>query len=83
VRERQRLYRGQEYSADLLTRVKVEFAVSDGAASSVSNEILTILAPDQIAISTLDEVITMPAGSHTLPTRDSAHQSSDTSRVFH
>jgi nitrogen regulatory protein PII len=84
VRERQRLYRGQEYSADLLTRVKVEFAVSDGAASSVSREIFTMLAPDRIAISTLEEVITAATGSdHAMQITDPKHRVSETTRVFH
>ena len=61
VRERQCLYRGQEYSLDLLSRVKVEFAVLDEDAKPVAQHLLTMLAPDRIAISTVDEVISMSA----------------------
>jgi nitrogen regulatory protein PII len=56
VKERQRLYGGQEYTLDLLSRVKVEFAILDEDAKQVAQNILTLVAPDTIAISALDEV---------------------------
>ena len=57
--ERRRFYRGQEHTLDLLSRVKVEFAIFDGDAKPVAQNILTLVAPDSIAISSLDEVISM------------------------
>jgi nitrogen regulatory protein PII len=62
VKERQRLYRGEEYTLDLVSRVKVEFAVFDADAKPVALNILTLTAPDTIAIFALDELITMSAG---------------------
>jgi nitrogen regulatory protein PII len=63
VKERQRLYRGQEYTLDLLSRVKVEFAVFDGDAKSVAQHVLKLAAPDRIAIFALDELITTSTSS--------------------
>jgi nitrogen regulatory protein PII len=57
--ERRRFYRGQEYNLELLSRIKVEFAVFDGDAKPVAQDLLTLVAPDSIAISALDEVISM------------------------
>jgi nitrogen regulatory protein PII len=59
LRERQRLYRGQEYTLDLLSRVKVEFAVFDDEAKRVAQNILTLTAPDTIAIFALDKLISV------------------------
>lgn len=57
--ERRRFYRGQEYNLDLLARVKVEFAVYDEDAKPVAQNLLTLVAPDSIAIFALDEVISI------------------------
>ena len=74
VRERQRLYRGQEYTLDLLSRVKVEFAVLDEDAKQVAQNILTLTAPDTIAILALDELITLSTNSgHTVPRSRTEH----------
>ena len=59
VQERRRVYRGQEYDLDLLSGVKVEFAVFDGEAQPVARNLLTLVAPDSIAIYALDEVISV------------------------
>jgi nitrogen regulatory protein PII len=68
VAERRRFYRGQEYNLDLLSRVKVEFAVFDGDAKPVAQALLTLVAPDSIAISVLDEVISMSSSAdHAVP----------------
>jgi nitrogen regulatory protein PII len=63
ISERRRLYRGQQYTVELLSRIKVEFTVIDQAARSVARDILATLAPDRIAISTLDEVLDTSAGA--------------------
>jgi len=57
--ERRGFYRGQEYNLDLLSRVKIEFAVFDREATPIAQELLAVLAPDSIAISPLDEVISI------------------------
>jgi nitrogen regulatory protein PII len=57
VKERRRLYRAHEYTLDLIAGVKVEFVASDQDAMRVAHEILTLVAPDTIAIFSLDEVM--------------------------
>jgi nitrogen regulatory protein PII len=59
VKERQRLYRGQEYTLDLLPRVKIEFALLDEDAKPVVRNLLTLVTPDTVAIFPLDQLITM------------------------
>jgi nitrogen regulatory protein PII len=59
VKERRRLYRGQEYTLDLLPRVKVEFALLDEDAKPIVQNFLTLVTPDSIAIFPLDQLITM------------------------
>jgi nitrogen regulatory protein PII len=59
VKERQRLYRGQEYTLDLLPRVKVEFALLDEDTKLIVQNLLTLVTPDSIAIFPLDQLITM------------------------
>jgi nitrogen regulatory protein PII len=83
-RERQRLYRGHQYAVDLLSRVKVQFAVVDGAAKSLARDLITLLTPDSIAVSTLDEVISMPAGAdHTVSISHTERGASEMTRVIH
>lgn len=68
VRERQRLYRGQEFALNLLARVKVEFAIADGNAKAVAEQLLRLTEPDTIRIYSLDHVITIPTtNAHDLP----------------
>jgi nitrogen regulatory protein PII len=57
VRERRRRYRGQEYTLDLLSGVKVEFVTYDEEARRVAENILAEIAADSIAIFSLDEII--------------------------
>jgi nitrogen regulatory protein PII len=59
VKERQRLYRGQQYTLDLLPRVKVEFALLDEDTKPIIQNLLTLVTPDSIAIFLLDQLITM------------------------
>ncbi len=81
--ERRRLYRGHQYAVDLLSRVKVQFPVVDEVAKSLARELINLLAPDSVAISTLDE-ITMPASTnHTVPLSHTATSSVETARVIH
>jgi nitrogen regulatory protein PII len=59
VAERRRFYRGQEYDLELLSRIKVEFALFDKEAKSVAQDLLGLIAPDSIAISPLEEVVSI------------------------
>ena len=74
MKERQRLYRGKEFTLDLISRVKVEFAVFDDDAKRVAENILSLAAPDRIAILALDELITMSSSSgQTVPRSRTEH----------
>jgi nitrogen regulatory protein PII len=83
--ERRRLYRGQEYAVDLLARIKVELRVIDQAAKSVARDILAMLAPDRIAISTIDEVLSASVGADhdDLSIAPAERGSSEIPRVIH
>jgi nitrogen regulatory protein PII len=84
LKERQRLYRGQEYSLDLLSRVKVEFAVFDDDARRVAQNILTLAAPDSIAIFALDELIMMSSSSgQRIPRSRTEHGDSEVPSILH
>ena len=85
LRERQRLYRGQEYILDLLSRVKVEFAMPDEDARPVAQNILALVDPDTIAISALDEVINMSSSSRSsvTPSRTNCRVSSMSGVIHH
>lgn len=68
VKELGRVYRGHEYTLDLLSRLKVEFTVVDEDAKKVAQNLLTLIAPDSVAISTLDELISIsPTVGHGVP----------------
>jgi len=82
--ERRRLYRGHQYAVDLLSRVKVQFSVVDEVAKALARELINLLAPDSIAISTLDEIVGMPASAnHTVPLSHSASSPTESARVIH
>jgi nitrogen regulatory protein PII len=84
VKERQRLYRGQEYTLDLLSRVKVEFAIFDEDARRVAQNIFALAAPDSIAIFALDELITMSTSSdQTVPRSRTENGDSDMPAITH
>jgi nitrogen regulatory protein PII len=84
VKERQRLYRGQEYTLDLLSRVKVEFAVLDQDAKRVTQNILALAAPDSIAIFALDELITMSTSDgQTVPRSRTEHGDYEVPSLIH
>jgi len=60
--ERQRLYRGQAFTSDLLVRSKVEFAVFDEDAENVVHELIGAVRPDSISIFKIDQVIVLDRG---------------------
>lgn len=57
--ERRRLYRGQEFTVDLLSRLKVEFVVFDDDAKAIVHALLELLRPESVAIFKIDEVVRM------------------------
>lgn len=61
--ERQRLYRGQEFTVDLLERSKVEFAVCDDDATRIVHELITAVRPDSISIFKLDTMVSLERGN--------------------
>jgi nitrogen regulatory protein PII len=84
VKERRRLYRGQEYTLDLLSRVKVEFAIQDEYARPAAQSILTLVAPDTIAIFPLDEVISMTAtASSSVPRSRTERGAPEVASIIH
>lgn len=84
VKERKRLYRGTEYNPDLLARVKVEFAVFDEQVQRLAQEVLTLISPDSIAISPLEEVISMSSiAGHRVPRSRTEQRSSEVVTVMH
>ena len=84
VRERRRLYRGQEYTLDLLSGVKVQFAVLDEDAKQVAQNLLTLVAPDSIAISAIDEVISMStSASDSVPRSRTERGASEMTSIRH
>jgi hypothetical protein len=61
VKERPRLFRGQEYSLDLVSGVKVEFVASDEDAREVAENIFALVAPERVVMWPLDALINIPA----------------------
>jgi nitrogen regulatory protein PII len=57
VKERRRLYRGQEYTLDLLPAAKVEFIASDDGAKVITQNILALITPERVMVSSLDEIV--------------------------
>src|ERR1700730_8844856 len=55
--ERQRLYRGQAYTLDLLAKTKVEFAVLDQDAERIVHTVMTTVHPDSISTFNIEELV--------------------------
>jgi nitrogen regulatory protein PII len=60
-KECRRLYRGQEYTRDLLSGIKVEFVARDDDARQVAENLVGLIAPERVAIFSLDEIISITA----------------------
>jgi nitrogen regulatory protein PII len=82
-KERRRLYRGQEYTRDLLSGIKVEFVASDEDARQVAQNILHLVAPDRVAIFSLDEIISIPTRASEVVPRSSGERSASIASVTH
>lgn len=61
-RERQRLYRGQTFTSDVLVRSKVEFAVFDEDAEHMVHALKETVRPDSICVYKIDQVIVLDRG---------------------
>jgi nitrogen regulatory protein PII len=61
--ERQRLYRGQEFTVDLLERSKVEFAVFDDDATRIVHDLIEAVHPDSISIFKIDAIVSLERGN--------------------
>ena len=59
----QRLYRGREFRADLLPRLRLEFVLFDDDVQATLHRLLELVHPESIAIFRLDRTIA-PAKAH-------------------
>jgi nitrogen regulatory protein PII len=59
--KQRRVYRGHEYTLDLVPGVKVEFVAFDEDAREVAENIFTLVAPERVVLWPLDELISIPA----------------------
>ena len=55
--KRQRLYRGREFEAELIPRLRIEFVLFDDHVQSALHQLLELVHPESIAIFTLDQEI--------------------------
>jgi nitrogen regulatory protein PII len=84
VKERRRLYRGHEYTLDLLARVKIGFAVLDQDVKRIAQDLLTLASPDSITIFALDELITMGSNNgHRVARSRTEHEDSELPAIMH
>jgi nitrogen regulatory protein PII len=67
VSKSQRYYRGREFVADFVERVKIDLNVADDAATRIVHELIGSVRPESIAILRLDRTAVVtdeaPAGS--------------------
>ena len=63
IEGRQRLYRGQEFAADLLPRLKLEFVLFDDDVTTTLHRLLELVHPESIAVLKLDQTL-RPAKGH-------------------
>jgi nitrogen regulatory protein PII len=57
--ERQRLYRGQAYTVDLLAKTKVEFDVLEQDAERIVHTVMETVHPDSISTFTIEELVAL------------------------
>ena len=67
-----RLYRGHEYTADLLPRLKLEFVLFDDDVKATLHQILELVHPESIAVFKLDQTI-WPANGNLTSSPPLAH----------
>jgi nitrogen regulatory protein PII len=71
-RERQRLYRGQEFVLDLVERLKVDLTVADDAAMRIAHALIECVQPESIVVFKLDHVIVLTGEASARSTRIAA-----------
>ena len=59
IRQRQRLYRGQQFVLDLVERLKIDLTVGDDDAMQIASELIESVCPESIAILRLDNPAVM------------------------
>src|SRR5712672_2026318 len=57
VEKRKRIYRGTEYTTDLLPRLKLEFVLSDDDVTATLHQLLELVCPESIAVFKMDQTI--------------------------
>jgi nitrogen regulatory protein PII len=68
VEERKRLYRGTEYTTDLLPRLKIEFVLFDDNVKATLHQLLVLVQPESIAVFKVDQTL-WPARGTRLPSQ--------------
>jgi len=57
IERRKRLYRGHEYTADLLPRLKLEFLLFDDDVQATLHQLLELVHPESIAVFKVDQML--------------------------
>jgi nitrogen regulatory protein PII len=57
MRSQKRLYRGNEYTVDLLPRLKLEFVLFDEDVQTALHELVELIHPETIAVFRLDQIL--------------------------
>ena len=63
IEGRRKLYRGREFAADLLPRLKLEFVLLDNDVKTTLHRLLELVHPESIAVFKLDQTL-RPAKGH-------------------
>jgi len=82
-KERRRLYRGQEYTRDLLPGIKLEFVAGDEDARQVAENLVHLVAPDRVAIFSLDEIISITSPAIDVVPRSSSDRTAPVTSATH
>ena len=82
--KQRRIYRGHEYTLDLVPGVKVEFVAFDEDAREMAENIFTLVAPERVVLWPLDELISIPATAlHIVPRSSTDSRASEPARAAH
>jgi nitrogen regulatory protein PII len=65
VETQQRLYRGHEFAADLLPRLRLEFVLLDDDVQTALHQLLQLVHPESIAVFKTDQTVWPAKGYHT------------------
>jgi nitrogen regulatory protein P-II 1 len=57
IEKRKQLYKGHEYTADLLPRLKLEFVLFNGDVQATLHQLLELVHPDSIAVFKVDQTL--------------------------